>query len=110
MTDDLAASQDYPIRHFELMRETAEALKSLPAQVLDHWYSYQTFGSWTLVVRYRGTPYKLIFDGKEGAYGLHRSAAKKHPYDWSQVWQPRAVDGEVGSALIVRWIADAHRA
>ena len=107
-TDDLAPSQDYPIRHFALMRETAEALKRSPAQVLDHWYSYQTFGSWTLVVRYKGVPYKLIFDGKEGNFGLHRSATKKHPYDWSEVWPPRAVDGEVSSTLIAEWITAAH--
>jgi len=37
-------SQDYTVRHFELMRELAVALKTLPAQVLQHSYSNRRKG------------------------------------------------------------------
>ena len=74
--------QDYPIRHFEQMVSLANALRAWPAQILEHRYYYETMGTWVTVLRYRGVPIKLAFDGREGEVQLQRSASRKPPYDW----------------------------
>lgn len=80
-------SQDYPRRHFDEMSRFTTILKALPAQVLDHAYSYESFGSWTVTIRYKGAPLRLVFDGRDNAYTLDRSASQKPPYLWAQVWR-----------------------
>lgn len=78
--------QDYPIRHFEEMARLAAALKGLPAQVLDHSYHYESFGSWAVTIRYQGRPLRLTFDGKERAYRIEESATRRAPYSWNATW------------------------
>jgi len=80
-------SQDYPIRHFDEMSRFTTILKALPAQVLAHSYSYESFGSWTATIRYRGTPLRLLFDGRDNTYSLDRSASQKPPYAWAEIWR-----------------------
>jgi hypothetical protein len=72
-------AQDYPIRHFEEMLALSKMLKALPAQVLEHHYSYQSFGSWQATIRCKGIGYRLSFDGKEGLIALERSESRKPP-------------------------------
>ena len=78
--------QDYPIRHFQEMGRLATLLKGLPAQVLDHDYSYESFGSWSMTIRCNGHPLRVTFDGKEREYHLEKSATPRTPYSWSSVW------------------------
>ena len=73
-------AHDYPIVHFERMRALAHALKSLPAQILEHSYSGESFGSWYVVVRYKGAVSQLVFDGRDSLLGLRRSGDRKVPY------------------------------
>ena len=77
-------AQDYPIVHFERMGRLAHALKALPAQVLDHNYSYEHFGSWYVVVRHKGTVSQLSFDGRDNHLGLRRSTDRKPPYQYGE--------------------------
>ena len=65
-------SQDYPIAHFAEMSALAKALKPLPAQILEHCYHYSSFGSWWLVLRHRGIPLRVVFDGKELTLRIER--------------------------------------
>ena len=74
--------QEYPIRHFEEMARLATALRDLPAQVMDHEYSYEAFGSWSTIVRVKGVRLRVIFDGKEEEYSLQRSLSREPPDDW----------------------------
>lgn len=99
--------QDFPIRHFSQLAEIAAELKALPAQVLDHGYSYQSFGSWSTVMRYRGILIRVLFDGKEGELRLQRSASVKPPYDWADASWRRAVDS--AADIPVRELLDAIR-
>ena len=99
--------QDYPIRHFSQMAEFATELKSLSAHVLDHGYSYDAFGSWSAIVRYRGVPARVMFDGKEGELLVQRSASTNAPYDWEAPCWQRAVRS--GEDLPTREIVDAIR-
>ena len=98
--------QDYPIRHMEQMVKLATALKSLPAQVLDHWYSYESFESWRMDLRFQGVAFRIVCDGKDGVLTLQRSTSKKHPYDWGQLVWERHIDGDV---IALKEIVDVLR-
>jgi|SRR5450755_671010 len=75
-------AHDYPIAHFEGIERLALAFKALPAQVLEHHYSYESFGSWYLVVRHGGTVSQLSYDGRDHQLSLHRSPDRKPPYSF----------------------------
>jgi hypothetical protein len=97
--------QDYPIAHFDQMLRIAKALKRLPAQVLEHAYYYESFGSWRLVVRYRGLAFRMLFDGKEHVLTAERSPSRKAPYSWDTVvWRKVGVhdakDDDIISAIV----------
>lgn len=76
--------QDYPVRHFERMVRLAEHFKMVPAQLLEHSYSYQSFGSWWSLLLVNGQPVRIVFDGREGVMIVERSSTRKAPYDWSE--------------------------
>lgn len=89
-------AQDYPINHFDRMKELAVELKSVPAQLLEHEYSYESFGSWSLVFRCQGQVFRLTFDGKERWYVLQESAERKAPYQWNEiVWEKRCEQSDL---------------
>jgi hypothetical protein len=92
-------AQDYPLQHFDLMRAITVALKPLPAQVLDHEYLYEVFGSWTLVVRHRGVPLRIVFDGKDRYCSIGRSATAKRPYQWTTIGELVLGDDPVASIV-----------
>jgi hypothetical protein len=94
-------SQDYPVLHFSRMAEFASALKALPAQVLEHDYSYEAFGSWSMVVRDRCVLLRVIFDGKQRHVAVQRSTSRKAPYVWETPGWEQAVGPEDGSLLRV---------
>jgi hypothetical protein len=94
-------SQDYPIQHFKEMNLLATNLTGLPAQVLEHHYSYESFGSWATIIRYKGYPLRICFDGKERQYILERSASRQAPYSWKAIWHHAEVSGETAPLLAV---------
>ena len=98
--------QDYPIRHFQEMDRLATLLKGLPAQVLDHDYSYQSFGSWSMTIRCKGCPLRVTFDGKEREYRLEKSATPRPPYSWSPFWNRTDLSENAATSAII----DAIRA
>lgn len=67
-------SQNYPIEHFRAMCELATALKALPAQLHEHRYSYDAFGSWWVILRHKGIQHRLVFDGRDGRLELQCSS------------------------------------
>jgi len=75
-------SQDYPIAHFERMTCLAHALKKLPAQILEHRYSGESFGSWYMTLRHKGQVSQLVYDGRDDHLGLRRSSDRKPPYSY----------------------------
>jgi len=99
-------AQDYPIRHFQEMDRLATTLKDLPAQVLDHAYFYEAFGSWSMTIRYKGCLLRLTFDGKEHEYRLEKSATAGSPYAWSSVWNRTDLSENAATSAII----DAIRA
>jgi hypothetical protein len=86
-------AQDYPIRHFQEMDRLATTLKDLPAQVLDHAYFYEAFGSWSMTIRYKGCLLRLTFDGS--------------PYAWSSVWNRTDLSEDAATPAIIDAIQGA---
>ena len=86
--------EDHAIRHMEQMVQLVAALKSLPVQVLGHWYSYECFGSWTMDLRFKGAAFRILGDGRDGVLTLQRSTSKQRPYDWDQLIWERPIDGD----------------
>ena len=100
-------AQDYPIRHFQEMERLATTLKGVPAQVLDHDYSYESFGSWSMTIRYKGRALRLTFDGKEREYRLETSATAKAPYSWNSVWHCTGLSQDSATPAIIDAIRGA---
>ena len=74
--------QDYPIEHFDRMSRLAVALKGLPAQILEHRYFGESFGSWYVVIRHGGRVSQLTYDGRDDFLSLRRSSDRKSPYSF----------------------------
>jgi len=75
-------AHDYPIAHFQGIERLALAFKALPAQVLEHQYFYESFGSWHLLVRHGGTVSQLSYDGRDHQLFLRRSPDRRPPYSF----------------------------
>lgn len=91
---------EYPLRHFQEMEELAEALRSLPAQIRDHSYSYESFGSWATVMRCKGVRLRLTFDGRNREYRLERSASSKPPDEWCDTGWRRIAERDASLPLV----------
>jgi hypothetical protein len=92
--------QDYPIRHFEALAALATALKTLPAQVLDSTYSYESFGSWSITLRCKGITLRAVHDGRDREVSLQRSRTRKPPHEWEEpLWRRPLDSGELDTEL-----------
>jgi hypothetical protein len=63
-------SQEYPIKHFQLMQSLAKDLAEIPAQIEEHSYSYESFGSWNCKIKIKDKIFRGCFDGKDGIISL----------------------------------------
>ena len=70
---------DYPIEHFQMMAEISTRLQQIPAQLLEHNYNYQAFGSWFFTFRSSGTKYRITFDGRDHSVGLEKAISEATP-------------------------------
>lgn len=85
-------SYEFQSRHFEQMARLIERFGSLPAELLEHEYSYQSFGSWLSIFRFKGVPLRLSFDGRDREIVVQRSASRKPPYLWGEpIWRKVSV-------------------
>lgn len=103
--------QDYPIRHFEDMVRLAAIPKTFPAQILAHQYFYESFGTHSTIVRFKGTVLRIVVSGRDDSVELRRSTTRKHPYQWQDCWRHPLAPGEdpFGEPLLVA-IRDSVRA
>jgi hypothetical protein len=97
--------QEYPARHFDQMARLVKALGGLAAQMLEHGYSYESFGSWWSIFRFKGIPFRVGFDGRDREVGIERSKGLKAPYEWSEISR-RTLDTGAADAL-ERHLVDA---
>lgn len=78
-------SHDYPIEHFELMRELATQLKSVSILILEHNYNYESFGSWWFTFMLRGERYRIVYDGKNYFLNLEQNIGRGFKAEWREV-------------------------
>ena len=74
-----------------MMAEVTTRLKSIPALILEHSYSYESFGSWWFTFKRSGQKFRIVFDGRDGYLNLDRGRG----VDGSKIvseWQ--SVDGK----------------
>jgi hypothetical protein len=100
-------ARDHAIEHFSEMSRFAAALAGLPAQVLEHSYTYLSFGSWTVTFRHRGRLFRLHYDGREQEHLLERSATRHSPHDWTTVWQHGSLNSGPPPGIIDRIVEAA---
>ena len=91
----------YPLQHLEQMALVVRQLSSLPAQLLSHHYSDESFGSWWSVIRHRGIVVRAIFDGKEGELVVERAASTGPPYMWDTPVVRISIDTPKACAALV---------
>lgn len=103
----MTTPQEYPVHHFELMARLYLRLGAVPAQLLEHSYSPQSFGSWWSIVRVMGLPFRVVFDGRDGTLVVERSGTTKEPYEWSE-WRRVSVDVVAGD--LDKRLADVFQA
>jgi len=82
---------DHPIRYFEDMLALASAFKQLHAQIQEQSYHYEAFGSWFIVVRYKGIRFRVVFDGRDQEFLIERFTSKKSPDDRTEaLWRKQS--------------------
>ena len=82
--------QDYPIKHFEMMTEIATRLASLPTLILEHNYSYKSFGSWWFTFRRSGREFRVVFDGRDDSLYIQDATDGFRDIDYRQLKRPTA--------------------
>jgi hypothetical protein len=82
--------QDYSIKHFEMMTEIATRLALLPAVILEHNYSYKTFGSWWFTFRRSDREYRIVFDGRDDFLYIQDATDGFREIDYRQLKRPTA--------------------
>ena len=88
-------SHDYPIEHFRMMSEVAARLKSIPALILEHSYSYESFGSWWFTFGRSGKKFRLVFDGRDKYLNLEQALVNdgsKIMTEWESVYGKQLAD------------------
>lgn len=98
-------TENHQETHFTRMAELASQLRAISAEMLEHEYSYESFGSWWVAVRCCGTVFRICFDGKEQLLYFERSESKKPPYEWRHALADQSgVSGEAAVSDLVQFI------
>ena len=95
-------SHDYPIEHFRMMSEAAACLKSIPVLILEHSYSYESFGSWWFIFRRSGKKFRVVFDGRDKYLSLERGViadGSKIVVEWQSIDGKQLPDSSVDSLI-----------
>jgi len=82
--------QDYTIGHFQMMTEIATRLAPLSAQILEHHYNYESFGSWWFTFRRAGREFRIMFDGRDEWLFLQDAADDFRDIDIRRLKRPTA--------------------
>jgi hypothetical protein len=96
-------SHDYQIEHFRMMAEIASRLKSSSALILEHSYSYESFGSWWFIFRRSGQKYRVVFDGRDkylNFEGAVVSDDSKTMAEWQSIGGKQLSDTSVDSLIL----------
>ena len=83
---------NYPIRHFQLMTDVGQYLKSSGIQMLEALYAYRGFGSWWFAFQIKGENYRIAFGDSGGTIFKSSSATyfkrRRRPSDQVASFSP----------------------
>lgn len=79
MNDQPTATR-FTTEFLALFGSIIDALAELPAEVTAVEYRYESFGSWSFVVRRHGTRYRVDFDGRDRALLIYRVPSPGREY------------------------------
>ena len=99
-------THDRAALHFSQMRDLATTLGAVRAQVLRHEYSYEAFGSWSTMVRYKGRNYQFSFDGRDELYSVDAVSETDIPHGSHTLFQQTGRSGDIPIAGMVSAIED----
>jgi hypothetical protein len=100
-------ARDHAVDHFSEMARFAASLADLPAQVLEHSFTYSSFGSWALTFRHRGRLFRLNYDGRDQEHTLELSASRHSPHEWATVWRHGSLNSGPPAGIIDRIVEAA---
>jgi hypothetical protein len=89
--------ENYSARHFEMMAQVATEFSALPAQILEHNYNPESFGSWWFTFRRKGRVYRMVFDGRDNFLSLQDAANNFHDMDSRQLKERETLVAEICS-------------
>lgn len=71
--------------HLRAMVDFVDQAARIPAEIRDYTYSFESFGSWTVVLRCEGRLLRVLRDGRDSAVSLERATARTPPFGWEVV-------------------------
>lgn len=90
-------------RHLQGLLALLDAVAPRGAELVEHHFTADAFGSWFVVLRLPGGTVRLVFEGRDHELVLERSGSPRPPYRWGPaVWRrpcPRPDD--------LGWVAEA---
>ena len=81
----LATPNEAVAAHLSVMCDFVARAAAIPAEIREQAYSYDSFGSWSVVLRCKGRVLQVRWDGKERVLGVERAQSRKPPFDWEPV-------------------------
>jgi hypothetical protein len=80
------SSASTSVTHFKALSGLVESLSRVDAELVEHHYHDNSFGSWWVIVRRHRVDFRIVFDGKDSAYQLDR-ALPGNPPKFETIWQ-----------------------
>lgn len=96
-------AQDYSVEHFNLMTGLSSGLACVPAQILEHSYTHEAFGSWWFTLRHSGERLRVVFDGRDSHIAIQKALGA----DWQDITSEK-IDTSDGPGLL-KFIVEALR-
>ena len=69
----------------DIVNQTKEIL-DLPSCLFEFNYYWHSFGTWWVVIWYKNTKFRILYDGKESEYSLEHSL-DVNAESWVEIWK-----------------------
>lgn len=80
-----ATPNESAVAHLSAMVDLVGRAGGIPAEVREHSHSYDSFGSWSVVLRCKGHVMRVLWNGKAAEWLVERAQSRKPPYEWQGV-------------------------
>lgn len=71
--------------HLSTMVDLVAHAAAISAEVREHTYSYDSFGSWRVLLRCKGRTLQVCWNGKDRLLSIEKARSRKPPFDWEPV-------------------------